>query len=73
MNDEAKITIEMEMFNQEIIFVKGFNLEKVMQKSKEFCKLNNNIEFKKYGPTQENDVWYMKFYFLRGTAKLLKN
>jgi hypothetical protein len=68
--DEAKITRETEMFNQEIIFVKGINLDKVIHLAKQISKLNQNIEFKKYGPTQENDVWYIKFYFVRGTIIL---
>lgn len=70
MNDEAKITMETEMFNQDIVFVKGINLDKVIRLAKQISKLNQSIEFKKYGPTQENDVWYIKFYFLRGTVVL---
>jgi hypothetical protein len=70
MNDEAKITIETEMFNQDIVFVKGINLDQVIHLAKKISKLNQNTEFKKYGPTKENDVWNIQFYFVRGTGIL---
>ncbi len=71
MDNETKVT-KSTMFNQQIVSVKGVHLEKVIQKAKDFSKLNKAAKFKKYGPTQENDVWCIEFYFQETNKEITK-